>query len=86
MRYNTLGNTGLLVSEICLGTMTFSEGSESIWKSIAGVSQTGADELLKLPSMPASILSIRPTPTPTASPKLFSANPSRTSASPAKTW
>ncbi len=24
MKYNRLGNTGLLVSEICLGTMTFS--------------------------------------------------------------
>ncbi len=47
MRYNTLGHTGLLVSESCLGTMTFSEASESIWKSIAGVNQTAADQLLK---------------------------------------
>ena len=54
MRYNTLGHTGLLVSEICLGTMTFSEASESIWKSIAGVTQTGADELMKT-SMDAGV-------------------------------
>lgn len=26
MKYNTLGPTGLLVSEICLGTMTFAAG------------------------------------------------------------
>ncbi len=24
MKYNQLGNTGLFVSELCLGTMTFS--------------------------------------------------------------
>lgn len=47
MRYNTLGNTGLLVSEICLGTMTFSSASEGIWKSIAGVDQTSADQIMK---------------------------------------
>ena len=46
MKYNTLGRTGLLVSEICLGTMTFSTG-EGIWKNIAGVEQNLADQLLK---------------------------------------
>ena len=46
MKYNTLGHTGLLVSEICLGTMTFAEG-EGMWKPIAGVGQSLADELLK---------------------------------------
>src|ERR1700723_2946026 len=46
MKYNTLGRTGLLVSEICLGTMTFAPG-EGIWKSIAGVDQTLAEQLLK---------------------------------------
>ena len=46
MKYNTLGHTGLLVSEICLGTMTFSSG-EGPWKAIAGVDQNLADQLLK---------------------------------------
>jgi aryl-alcohol dehydrogenase-like predicted oxidoreductase len=46
MKYNTLGPTGLLVSEICLGTMTFAAG-EGMWKPIAGVDQGLADQLLK---------------------------------------
>jgi aryl-alcohol dehydrogenase-like predicted oxidoreductase len=46
MKYHTLGPTGLLVSEICLGTMTFAPG-EGIWKSISGVEQNLADQLLK---------------------------------------
>ena len=44
MKYNTLGHTGLLVSELCLGTMTFAAG-EGMWKPIAGVEQNLADEL-----------------------------------------
>ncbi len=47
MKYNTLGRTGLLVSELCLGTMTFAAG-EGLWKPIAGVEQELADELLRL--------------------------------------
>jgi len=46
MKYNTLGHTGLLVSELCLGTMTFAAG-EGMWKPIAGVGQPLADELLR---------------------------------------
>ena len=46
MQYKTLGNTGLLVSQICLGTMTFA-GGEGMWKHVAGVEQAGADELVK---------------------------------------
>jgi aryl-alcohol dehydrogenase-like predicted oxidoreductase len=47
MKYNTLGHTGLLVSELCLGTMTFAS-AEGMWKPIAGVEQNLADELVKL--------------------------------------
>jgi aryl-alcohol dehydrogenase-like predicted oxidoreductase len=47
MKYNTLGHTGILVSELCLGTMTFSS-AEGMWKSVAGVDQKLADELLRL--------------------------------------
>jgi len=46
MQYQTLGNTGLLISRLCLGTMTFG-GSEGIYKVIGGVSQEGVDELVK---------------------------------------
>jgi aryl-alcohol dehydrogenase-like predicted oxidoreductase len=46
MEYKTLGNTGLLVSTLCLGTMTF-HGSSAFWQKIGSVDQAGADELLK---------------------------------------
>jgi len=46
MEYATLGNTGLLVSKLCFGTMTFGDGS-GYFKAIGAVSQTGADELVK---------------------------------------
>ena len=47
MEYKTLGNTGLLVSRLCLGTMTFS-GGEDFYKVIGTVDQKGADELVKV--------------------------------------
>lgn len=46
MEYKTLGDTGLLVSTLCLGTMTFG-GNGGIWKAIGAVNQAGADELIK---------------------------------------
>jgi aryl-alcohol dehydrogenase-like predicted oxidoreductase len=40
MRYNQLDNTGMFVSEICLGTMTFGPANENgSWGNIAGVEQ-----------------------------------------------
>ncbi|HYZ85419.1 MAG TPA: aldo/keto reductase [Bryobacteraceae bacterium] len=45
MQYRTLGNTGLLVSRVCLGTMTFS--GAGFYKVIGSVDQAGADELIK---------------------------------------
>ncbi len=45
MRYNNLGNTGLFVSELCLGTMTF--GGAGMWTAIADVEQDGATALVK---------------------------------------
>jgi len=49
MRYNQLGRTGLFVSEICLGTMTFGEvGKNSdVWSAIAGVDQEGVDRIVE---------------------------------------
>src|SRR6478609_1026267 len=46
MRYKTLGDSRLLVSTLCLGTMTFN-GGEGFWKAIGTVDQTGADEIIK---------------------------------------
>ncbi|MGD9913813.1 MAG: aldo/keto reductase [Rhizobiaceae bacterium] len=48
MRYNQLGRTGMFVSEICLGTMTFGkEGEAGIWGQIAGVEQKAADAVVE---------------------------------------
>jgi aryl-alcohol dehydrogenase-like predicted oxidoreductase len=46
MEYATLGNTGLVVSRLCFGTMTFGDG-KGLFKSISAVGQAGADELVK---------------------------------------
>ncbi len=46
MKYATLGNTGLLVSRLCFGTMTFGDG-RGMFKAIGAVGQAGADELIK---------------------------------------
>jgi aryl-alcohol dehydrogenase-like predicted oxidoreductase len=45
MRYHSLGRTGLFVSELCLGTMTFG-GAEGMWAAIAGLTQSDADRLV----------------------------------------
>lgn len=48
MRYNQLGRTGLFVSEICLGTMTFGQaGASGHWSDIAGVDQDNADRIVE---------------------------------------
>ncbi len=46
MKYNQLGRTGLYVSELCLGTMTFG-GGEGIWQAIGKLQQDEADALLR---------------------------------------
>src|SRR6476620_9155156 len=45
MRYNPLGRTGLFVSELCLGTMTFG-GSEGMWGQIGKLQQDEAERLV----------------------------------------
>src|SRR4051812_3618796 len=45
MKYNNFGNTGLLVSELCLGTMTF--GGKGFWTSIGKLDQAPVDEIVK---------------------------------------
>ena len=47
MRYNTLGRTGLFVSELCFGSMTFG-GASGIWEKIGRTPQQEADRLTGL--------------------------------------
>ena len=44
MRYNKLGSTGLFVSELCFGTMTF--GGSAAFSAVGTVQQADADALL----------------------------------------
>ncbi|WP_347158746.1 aldo/keto reductase [Pontibacter chitinilyticus] len=46
MKYNLLGNTGVLVSELCLGTMTF--GGKGYWEAIGQQPQEEANHILKI--------------------------------------
>ena len=45
MRYHSLGKTGLFVSELCLGTMTFG-GSAGMWGKIGDLQQGDAERLI----------------------------------------
>jgi aryl-alcohol dehydrogenase-like predicted oxidoreductase len=45
MKYKLLGNTGLKVSELCLGTMTF--GGKGFWTAIGTLDQSAVDALVK---------------------------------------
>jgi aryl-alcohol dehydrogenase-like predicted oxidoreductase len=47
MKYNQLGRTGLFVSEICLGAMTFGGDSDAgIWKAIGALPQADVDAVI----------------------------------------
>ena len=46
MKYNFLGNTGLVVSEICFGTMTF--GGHGFWEAIGKTQQKEVNDLMKV--------------------------------------
>ncbi len=46
MRYRNLGRSGLRVSELCLGTMTF-DGGNGMWKAIGQLGQDEADALVR---------------------------------------
>jgi len=45
MKYNQLGKTGVLISELCLGTMTF--GGKGYWKAIGQLPEDEVTPLLK---------------------------------------
>ena len=46
MRMRNLGNTGLVVSEVCLGTMTFSAG-EGRWAAVGRMEQAAVNDVVK---------------------------------------
>jgi aryl-alcohol dehydrogenase-like predicted oxidoreductase len=46
MRYHLLGQTGLYVSELCLGTMTYG-GGKGIWEAIGSLQQDAVNEQVK---------------------------------------
>jgi aryl-alcohol dehydrogenase-like predicted oxidoreductase len=46
VRYHLLGQTGLYVSELCLGTMTYG-GSKGIWEAIGSLQQEAVNEQVK---------------------------------------
>ena len=47
MRYSTFGRTGIFVSELCFGSMTFG-GKDGIWEKIGKTAQQEADALIGL--------------------------------------
>jgi aryl-alcohol dehydrogenase-like predicted oxidoreductase len=46
MRYHLLGRTGLYVSELCLGTMTY--GGDGFWKVVGALGQQEVNHQIKL--------------------------------------
>ncbi|MEO8153853.1 MAG: aldo/keto reductase [Rhizobacter sp.] len=46
MRHHPLGRTGLFVSELCLGTMTFGGSDETLWGKIGTLQQSDAERLV----------------------------------------
>lgn len=47
MRYKQFGSTGLFVSELCLGTMTFGGGESDFWGQIGRLQQGDVDGVVK---------------------------------------
>jgi len=45
MKYRQLADTGVFVSELCLGAMTFG-GRGQIWENIGGLDQSAADGIV----------------------------------------
>ena len=46
MKYNYVGKTGLLVSELCFGTMTFGGQNAGIWELMGKLQQKEVNEML----------------------------------------
>ena len=84
VRYRRLGGTGLIISELCLGTMTFGNG-EGRFKPIAGVDQAGAYALVERSLAAGANSSIPPIAIRAANPNRYWAVPRKRSASSAPT-
>ena len=83
MKLNPLGRTGLFVSELCLGTMTFGGGDDGIWGKIGTLAagrRPSASSAAR--STPASTSSTPPTSTPEGGRSRSPARRSRTSSVP----
>ena len=46
MKLNPLGRTGIFVSEVCLGTMTFGGGDEGLWGKIGRLQQEESERIV----------------------------------------
>lgn len=46
MKYNAVGKTGLMVSELCFGTMTFGGQNAGMWEKIGKLQQKEVNEML----------------------------------------
>jgi hypothetical protein len=62
MQYQQLGSTGVFVSKLCFGAMTFG-GKGTVFEVIGGLSQKDSDSLIGQTSTLESISSIQPTST-----------------------
>lgn len=47
MKYNFIGDTGLMVSELCFGTMTFGGENAGIWSMIGNLQQQEVNQMLE---------------------------------------
>ncbi|GGF21796.1 aldo/keto reductase [Echinicola rosea] len=47
MKYNHVGNTGLMVSELCFGTMTFGGQDAGMWTQIGQLQQKEVNQMLR---------------------------------------
>jgi len=47
MKYNLLGNTGIYVSELCFGTMTFGGSNGGVWTNMGNVQQEEVNTMMK---------------------------------------
>ena len=68
MQFQQLGNTGVFVSRLCLGTMTFG-GVGTVFETVGGLTQKEADNLVNH-ALEAGVISSTPrTSTVWAAPK-----------------